>query len=157
MFLEFCFKVKVGSLVTSGIEVQQSVETNAFYRCNVCSCRRIRLQSATSTDAYEGELPQLVLLSACFEVDICQRIQLIEYDIDVITTNARAHNRDAFAVIGSCNCSELTAFHFTFYVLKVGSYECYAPRIAHENHLVCKVFWFQMQMKDTSVLIDNQF
>ena len=74
LLLEFRFKLKVRSLITPCIEVQQTIKTNTLGRRNISTNRCVRLQSTTSTDSYECQLAQLLILCTCLEINISKRI-----------------------------------------------------------------------------------
>ena len=69
------------------IEVEQSIETDALYRCNKCACRREWLQTSTGSDAYECQGAMLFSLFSCLVVDISQRVEFVNHDVYVIASN----------------------------------------------------------------------
>ena len=74
LLLKLRFKLKVRSLIATCIKVQQTIKTNTLSRRNVSTNRSVRLQSSTSTDSYECQLTQLLILCTCLEIDISKRI-----------------------------------------------------------------------------------
>ena len=39
----------------------------------------------------------------------------------------------------------------------MGRYGGHASRVAHEDDLVCQLFWFQVEVEDAPVAVDDQF
>ena len=52
---------------------------------------------------------------------------------------------------------KLTAFHFTFAGVEVGSYEGHTSGVAHQDDFVGQVFRFHVEMEYRTVFVDNQF
>ena len=55
--------------------------------------------AAAGSDAHEGERGVLGFLGAGFEIDILQRIELVDYDIDIIASYSGALHSDSLAFI----------------------------------------------------------
>ena len=97
--LEFCLCFEVADFVAAGIEVDESVETDALLRGYEGSGRAVELQAAAGSDAHEGERGVLGFLGAGFEIDVLQRIELVDYDIDIIASYSGALHGDSLAFI----------------------------------------------------------
>jgi len=116
---ESAFKGQVANCITSGIEVQQAVETNGFGRTYKSSYGRVRLQTATRTDTDQFQLTQLGLFLSRLEVDVSECVQFVHNNINVIATDTSGNNGDSFTFISTCNCLEFAALHFTFFILEM--------------------------------------
>lgn len=97
--LEFCLCFEVADFVATGIEVDESVETDALLRGYEGSGWAVELQAAAGSDAHEGERGVLGFLGAGFEIDVLQRIELVDYDIDIIASYSGALYSDSLAFI----------------------------------------------------------
>ena len=109
VFLECFFHLEVTHIVTSCVVVQQSVKANAFNRSDEAASGGEGLQTAAGTDTYHCERAVLGLLFTGVVVDICQRVELVGYDVNVVTPDTVALGGDALALIGTCNGVELAA------------------------------------------------
>ena len=94
---------------------------------------------------------------ARFEVDVCQGIQLVHHDIDVVTSDTGGNHCDAFSLVSTGDGLELAAFHFTFLVFEMGGNQCYSSGVTYQDNLVCQPFGLYVKMKYRTVFIDNQF
>ena len=146
----------VANHVTSGIVVQKTIETDAFDRSDETACGCEGLQTTASADAYHGQRAMLVALGASSVVDVCQCVELIDHDIDVITADAMALAGDALAFVGAGDGMELAAADFVFYGVEVGCYGVYASGVAHKNNLVSQEFGLQVKMETGTVVVDDK-
>ena len=89
------------------------------------------------------------------EIHILQCVEFCHHNVDVVRTNAMAQGRDALALVRSCDGMELTARHLTFFRVEKRCNHIDTAWIATHDDLVGKLFWTKMQMKHTSISIDD--
>ena len=118
-FEEGALKLEVANFVAARIEVEQPVETETLLRSDEGAFGGVALQTAASADAHEVELTEFGTLGAGVEVDVGQRVEFVDDDVDVVATDTGGNDRDALAFVGSGHGAELAALDFAFAVLKV--------------------------------------
>ena len=154
---ESLLQSEVAHGITSPVEVQQSVEADGDFRTDEGAQGGIRLQPATRPDADQLKGAQDRVLPAGPEVDVGKGIQLVEHDVDVVTTDAGRYDRDAFALPRSSNGVELAALDVTFACFKVRCHEGHTSRITHKDDTVCQLLGTYVEVEDGTVGIDDQF
>ncbi|KXT34493.1 hypothetical protein HMPREF2141_02320 [Bacteroides uniformis] len=143
--------------VASGIEVEQPIETNGLFRTYECAYRSVGLQAAAGADTYQLKATQTGLFFARLEIDVCQGIQFVHHDIDVVTSDTGGNHRNTFPLVSTGDSLELAAFHFTFLVLEMGGNQCHPSGVAYQDDFVCQPFGLYVKMKYRTVFIDDQF
>jgi hypothetical protein len=101
------------------------------------------LQSFGSFKTNQVELGQLLFDTACFEIDICKRIQFVENDVNVVSPNTGGDYRNSLGVVQACNRSEFSIADRAFYAVKMSNYHCYTVWIPNQQNGVGDVFRFQ--------------
>ena len=81
--------------------------------CDIGAYGGFVLKTARSTYTYEGQLAEGVFLLACLKVDVCQSIQFVEDDVDIVRADTMADDRDALPLVGAGDGVELSAGYFT--------------------------------------------
>ena len=157
MLPEGLFHLYVADHITTCVVVQQSVVTDALHGGYETARRCERLKSATGTNAYHCQRAVLVFFLTGIIVDVGERVELVDHDIDVVTADTMTLASDALAFIHTSNGMELTAADLTLFRVEMCSNGIHTCRIAHKNNLVGKLFWLQMQMETRTISIDNQF
>ena len=109
------------------------------------------------TDAHHCERAMLVFLHAGVVIDICQRVEFVDHNVDVVAANAVTLTGDALAFIGAGDGVELTTAHLVLDRVEVVGNGVYAGWVANENDLIGQMFGFQMKMKARSVFVDDEF
>ena len=84
-----CFHVQTTCRVTSAIEIQKAVKTNAERRGDIGSDGRERLQTATRANSHHGQASQRRLHRACFKIYVCQGVKFVQHDVNVVAADAR--------------------------------------------------------------------
>ena len=84
---------------------------------------------------------------ACGIVDVGQRVELVDDDVDVVASDAVTLAGDALAFVGTCNGMELAAADFVLNGVEVGSDCVNTGRVANEDNAVCQEFGLQVQME----------
>ena len=143
--------------IASGVVVQQAIEADALDRGHETSRRCEGLQAAAGADAYHGECAMLVFLHAGLVVDIGQRVEFVDHNVDVVAANAVTLTGDALAFIGAGDGVELATAHFVLDGVEMGGNGAHAGWVANENDLIGQMFGFQMKMKARSVFVDDEF
>ena len=116
------FQCDITGLIAVSIVVEEAVEADASRRSNERTERCLRLKSATCADSYDGKSAVFRLVGPCFEVYVGEGIELIDYDIYVITANTRGLNRYSLAFVGSCYCAEFSVSGLVLDFIEVISY-----------------------------------
>ena len=98
----------------------------------------------------------LITLFARVVVNICERIKLIDNDIDIVATDAMALGCYPFAFIHTCDGVELTAADFMFNAVEMGGNGVHTSRITYKDDLVGQKLRLQMKVKTRAVAIDDQ-
>ena len=157
MLLESLFQFEVTNIISSGVVVEQAIETDALHRCDERSHRREWLKTTTGTDAYTGECTVFIFFFAGVEIDIGKSIQLVHHDIDVIASDTRRLNGNTLTFIDTSNGAEFTAGHLTFYRIEMRGNGGYTSRITNKDYLVCQILGLEMEVECASVLINGEF
>ena len=154
---ECLFQLEVADVVTSCVVVEQAVEADALHAGDERSQRSFWLKAATSADADNRECAMPGLVVTLLEVDVGERVKLVHHDVDVVATDARAEDRNAFALVGACDGVELAALNLAFLRLEVCGNGRYSPRVAHKDDAVGQLFGLDVKMKDAAIFIDDEF
>ena len=91
------------------------------------------------------------------EVDVLQRIQLVDHDVNIIASYTGALHGDSLAFICSGDGVEFAAGNLALLGLEVGCYEGYSAWVAHKDYLVSHLLRAQMKVEATSIFIDDEF
>lgn len=156
MLLEGCFKLQVAHLITTGVIVEQAVETDAFHAGNETACGSEGLQTATGAYAHHGQRAVLITLLAGRIVYVGKSVKFVGYYVDVVTAYAMALASNALAFVSAGYSMKFTALNFTLTRVKVGCHCIHTGRIAHKHYLVGQLLWLEMQMKTGAVSIDDE-
>ena len=103
------------------------------------------------------ELTEFGTLGAGVEVDVGQRVEFVDDDVDVVTTDTGGNDCDALAFVGTGHGAEFAALDFAFAVLKVRCDELNSAGIADENHFVCDLFGKKVEVENRTVCVENEF
>ena len=74
------------------------------------------------------------------EVDVLQRIQLVNHDVNIIASYTGALHGDSLAFICSGDGVEFAAGNLAFFLLEMGCYEGYATWVAYEDYFIRHLF-----------------
>ena len=102
-------------------------------------------------------MPEFRFDGAGGKVDVCQCVQFIQNNVDIIGPDTVGKRRDALPFIGPGDGVELAARHFAFFRIEVRSNGVHTIGIADHDNLAGKLFRFQMQVETTTIGIDNKF
>ena len=91
------------------------------------------------------------------EVDVLQRIQLVDHDVNIIASYTGALHGDSLSFICSGDGVEFAALNLALLGLKVRCYEGYSAWVAHEDYFIRHLLRAQMKVEATSILIDDEF
>ena len=89
----------------------------------------------------------LFFFLTCGIVDVGQRVELVDHDVDVVATDAMRLAGDALAFIHTSNGVELARGYLVLDAVEVGSNSVDTGGVAHENHLVSQEFGLQMKVE----------
>ena len=154
---ERLFKRQVGHAVAVVIKIEQAVETDAHLAGHESAHGSERLESAASAETYNLEPAQLRLQGAGVEVNVRQRIQLVQHNVNIVASDTGGNDRNAFAPEGAGHGAELAAADIAFTGVKMSGHHRYTPGVAHEYHLIGHLSGLHVQMENTPIGIDNQF
>ena len=101
-FLQF----KVANPVAIGIIIEQTIEPDTLLACYEGTQRSFGLETTTGADANEGELTERGIVLARLEVDVCQSIQFVYHDVDVVASDTGGKHGDALAMVCSGDGTE---------------------------------------------------
>jgi hypothetical protein len=115
-----------------------NLEKNCFFK-NVAnerySSKTVKgnsfLQSFGSFKTNQVELGQLLFDTACFEIDICKRIQFVENDVNIVSPNSGGEHRNHCGSINTCNRCKLSVADRKFYVVKISKNHRHAVRVSN--------------------------
>ena len=80
-------------------------------------------------------------------VDVGQRVEFVDNDIDIITANAVRLASDSLAFICTSDGVELATANLMLDAVEVGCNGINTSGVANENHLVSQEFGLQMKVK----------
>ena len=115
------------------------------------------MQTTARADAYQFQLAEFGLFFTGLEVDVCQGVQFVHHNVDIVATDARGDYRDAFAFVCTGYGLEFAAFYLAFFVLEVGCDQCHASGVAYQDYFICQPFGLYVEVENGTVIIDNQF
>ena len=154
---EGLFQPRVAHIVASGVIIQQTVQSDGYLRTDERAQRRIRLQSSAGAYANDVERRRLFFQATGAKVYVCQCIQLVHHDVDVVTPYSRGDHADAFSAVTPRDGVKFATLHIAFARFKMGGHKRDAPGVAHQNDARGQLRGKQMQMKHGTVCIENQF
>ena len=155
MWLRSAFKGQVANCITSGIEVQQAVETNGFCRTYKSSYGRVRLQTATRTDTDQFQIDAVGAFLPVWKSMLASASNLFITIINVIATDTSGNN-DSFTFISTCNClnSRLSTSHSLFS-------KCEATMlpagVTTRDCFICQPFRLYVNGNAETVFVNNKF
>jgi hypothetical protein len=116
------------------------------------------LHATAGTHTHNLKGAVLIFLSAGSEVNVSQCIEFVEHNIAVVGADTCGDTRDAFAFILTCDGMELTALDVALNAAFVEerSYHINATLVADQYHLIRQMFWANVKVEYTAVLIDNE-
>ena len=88
MILERVFETEVTHLIAPGIEVEKSVEADALLWGDESARGCVWLQAAAGTYANYCQAAWSFMFLARRKIDICKRIEFVEYNVDIVATYA---------------------------------------------------------------------
>ena len=155
--LELCLCLQVTYLVAMRIEVEQTIKTDALLGSHESAGWCIELQTTTGADSYQCQCGVLWFLGTGLEVDILERIQFVDHDVDVVASDTCALHGDALTLIGTRDGMELTAGYLALLLFEVRCNESDTTWVAHQNHFVSQLLWLEVKVEATSVFVYDQF
>ena len=136
MGYECTLKLQVTDLVTSGVEIEQTVKADALDRAEICAQRSVRLQTAAGTYAYYIKCAVFRFLGAGCIIYVGQSVKLVHDDVDVVTTYTGGLYRNAFALIQAGGGAELAVAYGAFHAVKQGGDGVNASGVTYKYDLV---------------------
>ena len=150
-------KVEVAYCIATGIVVEQTIKADTLARAHIGAYWRVRLQAATSTDAYHLQLTKYRMLGASIKVYICQSIQFINHNIDIIAPNASREHCDSLSFITSRHRVKLTTGHFTLHRIEMCRHSIHTSWITYKDYLTSQLIGTKMQVEHRAIIIDDKF
>lgn len=139
------------------VEIQYPVEADGMLGGDVGPDRREGLQSAARAQADEGQLAEVGPDGARRKVDVCQRIQLRQHDVDIVAADAVRDDAEAFAPERAGYGVKFAAADVAFRRVEISSDGGYALRVADEEDTVGQLFRLDMEVECAAVGVDDEF
>ncbi len=156
MFGKCLFECQVADLVAVGVEVEQSLEPDAFLAADEGAGGCVGLYSATGAYPYQFHGYQVFLLGTGGKVDVFQRIELSDDDVDIVAAYAMGYGRKPLAFVGAGDGMKFTVLDITFLRVEMRRDEADAVGVSTHDNLVGQLVGGDVQMKGTVIGIDNQ-
>ena len=77
-----------------------------------------------------------IFLCACFEINIRQGVQFIEYDVYIVTTDTRTLHGDTLSLICAGYRMKFAAFDLAFLGIKVRCHQSNPTGVANQDDLI---------------------
>ena len=113
------------------------------------------MQAATSADAYKRECALDGFLGARLEIYICQGIQLVHRNVDVVAADASGEHCDSLACEGACDGMELATLQVALFCFEMACHQIHAAWIAYEDNFVSQLLGTDVKMEYAAVLVDD--
>ena len=139
------------------VVVQQIVEPDAEGRDNDAIDRNIGLETAAGAEADDGQDGFVLVDGAGLKVDIGKGIELVEHNIDIVWTNACAHNRDAFGAYIACVGNKFAVLRTVFDRVEIFRYFVHAIGVANGDDGFGEIFACYIEVVDVSFAVNDQF
>src|SRR5580658_2418924 len=94
---------------------------------------------------------------AARKIDIGQRVELVEDDVDIIGADARGDDGEAFLADASGVGHEFPVLRPVFDRVKMSADAAYAVRIANGDDRGGEFFGSEVEVVDGATVIDNEF
>ena len=117
----------------------------------------IGLQRTRRTQTHERKLTEVLLHRSCREIYIRQRIQLRHTDVDISDADTRREHRHTAPLVISRHGTKLTVCHTALHIIKPLGDQVNTCRITNQNNNVRQLLGQQMEVKNSTVIVDNQF
>lgn len=89
-------------------------------------------------------------------VDVHQRIQFREHDIDIVGTDTCGQRRYAFPTERTGVCHELAVLPLVFHAVETLADERDTPGVAHDQDQVAQLFGLQGNMVNAAVRVQDE-
>lgn len=139
------------------IKVEEVIESESVGTCHKCIYGNIGLQGSAGTDADDLQGFQLCTNGARFEVDVGQGIEFIEYDVDVIWTNAGTANGKAFVAHIAGMGDEFAVLILEFDAVEILADFFNAVGIADNDDGISNFFWTTIQVVYGAAFVEDKF
>ena len=150
-------EVEVGDLVAVGIPVEHTIEADADARDDAGATRNVGLEATASADTHHLERVVLGQNLARLEIDVLESVQLVDYDVDIVGTDAVTESGDTLATVGARDGMDLTTGDLALFAVEEGGNHIYAARVATHDDLVGQLLWTEVQMEAAAVAVDDKF
>ena len=157
MFYERLFERQVADRVAALVVAQQAVEAARSAREDEFTDLDVGLNGARSAQPHQREPLFFGLLLPRGEIDVGQRVQLRDADVDVADADAGREDRHAFSFIAARHGLELAVRNLALLRVEKSGYEGHAAGVADQDHRVGQLPGMQVQVKNRTVVVDNQF
>ena len=154
---ELLFETEVANAVAAGIEVEQAVEADALDTGHEGAFGCFGLEATTGAYAHDFKTAQRGFDGSAGEVDVGERVNLVEHDVNVVTANTGRHHGDALAGIGAGDGVKLATLHVALAAVKMSRHRCHTAGVAHKDDLGGQMLGQKMKMKHRPIGIDDEF
>ena len=92
-----------------------------------------RLEESGCADAHHRELAEVLFHLAGLEVDVGQRIEFVDYDVDVVWADAVAETHYGFTLEGASDGMEFARRNLEGFRVEVLGHDVHAGRLPEKN------------------------
>lgn len=149
--LEGLLESKIAHIVATGIEVEKPVEADALLCSYVGSYRHVVLQTSASAYPHDLKRSGLRLGATLDEVDVDKSVELVENDIDVVTTNTGGESCDSFAAIRACYGVKLSTLGLALARIKELGDGIDPTGISYDDYLTRELLRMEMEVENRAV------
>ena len=105
------------------------------------------MHTAGSADTHDVQRAVFGLHLACLEVDVCQSVELGDYDINVVGANTMTQCHDGLTLVGSAYGVELARGDFKVLCVEIRSNHVDTGRITTDDDIIGQLLGLQMDVK----------
>jgi len=148
---------QVADVVASLVVVEQSVEADRRAREDELPYADVGLQRPRGAQTHECQPLLFALLLAGGEVDVDQRVELRDRDVDVADADTRREDGHALAAVGARHGVEFAVGHLALARVEELGHHGHAARVADQDNGGRNLSGMQMKVENRAVVVDNQF
>ena len=154
---EGLLQLQIADRIAALVVAQQAVEAARRAREDELPDADIGLDGARGSEPHEGQLLFFGLLLPRGKVDVGQCVELRDTDVDVADADARREDGHAFSAVGARYGTEFAVGDFALLRVEMLGHEGHPTRIADQNDRRGQLLGTQVEMKNRTVVVDNQF
>ena len=133
VFHESLFDFQFADFIAAVVIIQESVETDRNTGKNQIPDPKIGRDRTAGAQTHQRQRSLLLLHGTRPEVDIEQRVDFVDDDVDIIGTDPGRNDAHPFAFIGPGDGRELPVGRFGLNPLEMGRNLAHTARVAHQD------------------------